>query len=204
MDYHETIKRMHGKQLYFCDDEKLAAEQTACLEMLYDFNRTRPNEREKRREMLKKMLADMGENCYIEPPFHANWGGKHVHFGDNVYLNFNVTLVDDTDIFIGDNVMIAPNVTITSGTHPIHPGLRLKYAQYNLPVHIQKNVWIGANAVIMPGVTIGENSVIGAGSVVTKDVPPDAVAAGCPCKVLRAIGENDYKFYNKNIVIDIE
>lgn len=204
MEIQEIKKRMYSGKLYYCDNETLANEQLKSLEMLYDFNATRPLEQEKRKELLKNMFAEIGENCYIEPPLHANWGGKNVHFGNGVYANFNLTLVDDCDIFVGDNVMFAPNVTITTGTHPIHPILRSKKAQYNLPVHIGNNVWIGAGVTILPGVKIGDNTVIGAGSVVTKDIPANVVAIGSPCKVFRDINENDMKYYNKNMEIDIE
>ena len=122
-------------------------------------------------------MAEIGENCYIEPPLHANWG-KYTHFGNNVYANFNLTLVDDTDIFVGDNVMFGPNVIIATAGHPVDPPLREKVAQFNIPVRIGKNVWIGAGAIVLPGVTIGDHSVIGAGSVVTKDIPPNVVAVG--------------------------
>lgn len=204
MEIQEIKKRMYSGKLYYCDNETLANEKLKSLEMLYDFNATRPLEQDKRKELLKNMFAEIGENCYIEPPLHANWGGKNVHFGNGVYANFNLTLVDDCDIFVGDNVMFAPNVTITTGTHPIHPTLRSKKAQYNLPVHIGNNVWIGAGVTILPGVKIGDNTVIGAGSVVTKDIPANVVAIGSPCKVFRDINENDMKYYNKNMEIDIE
>ena len=204
MEIQEIKERMNSGKLYYCDNETLANEQLKSLEMLYDFNATRPLEQDKRKELLKNMFAEIGENCYIEPPLHANWGGKNVHFGNGVYANFNLTLVDDCDIFVGDNVMFAPNVTITTGTHPIHPILRSKKAQYNLPVNIGNNVWIGAGVTILPGVKIGDNTVIGAGSVVTKDIPANVVAIGSPCKVFRDINENDMKYYNKNMEIDIE
>ncbi|EGQ9054321.1 hypothetical protein GEN90_19755 [Vibrio parahaemolyticus] len=114
-----------------------------------------------------------------------------------MYANFNLTLVDDTYIYIGNSVMIGPNVTIATAGHPIEPDLRREVAQFNIPVHIEDNVWIGANSVVLPGVTIGENSVIGAGSVVTKDIPSNVVAVGNPCRVLREIGEHDREFYFK-------
>ena len=204
MELQEIKERMYSKKLYYCNDEDLMIEQLNCLELLYDFNSTRPLEQNKRQELLKKMFAEIGENCYIEPPFHSNWGGKNVHFGNSVYANFNLTLVDDCDIFVGNNVMFAPNVTVATATHPINPVLRSKQAQYNLPVHIGNNVWIGAGAIILPGVSIGDNTVIGAGSVVTKDIPANVVAVGNPCKVLREINENDIKYYHKDMEIDIE
>ncbi|HFE9684049.1 TPA: sugar O-acetyltransferase [Clostridium perfringens] len=204
MDLKEIKERMYGQKLYYCNDETLMNEQMKSLELLYDFNQTRPSEQDKRDKMLKKMFAEIGEDCYIEPPFHANWGGKNVHFGNGVYANFNLTMVDDCDIFVGNNVLFGPNVTVSAGTHPIHPELRSKQAQYNIPIHIGNNVWIGANSVILPGVNIGDNSVIGAGSVVTKDIPSNVVAVGNPCRVLREINENDMKYYYRDMKIDIE
>ncbi|MDU2664671.1 MAG: sugar O-acetyltransferase [Clostridium perfringens] len=204
MDLKEIKERMYGQKLYYCNDETLMNEQMKSLELLYDFNQTRPSEQDKRDKMLKKMFAEIGEDCYIEPPFHANWGGKNVHFGNGVYANFNLTMVDDCDIFVGNNVLFGPNVTVSAGTHPIHPELRSKQAQYNIPIHIGNNVWIGANSVILPGVNIGDNSVIGAGSVVTGDIPSNVVAVGNPCRVLREINENDMKYYYRDMKIDIE
>lgn len=195
-------EKMKSGEVYFCTDEALMKEQTACLEKLYDFNATRPSEGEKRAALLKELLAEVGENCYVEPPLHANWG-CHTHFGKNVYANFNLTLVDDTDIFVGDSVMFGPNVTVATAGHPIDPALRLKVGQFNIPVRIGNNVWIGANSVILPGITIGDNSVIGAGSIVTKDIPENVVAVGNPCRVLRPISERDKEYYYKDRKINL-
>ena len=191
-------EKMHTGDIYYPSDDSIMNEQLECLDKLYDFNMTRPTQLELRESMLKEMFAQIGENCYIEPPLHANWGGKHCHFGDNVYANFNLTLVDDTHIYVGDCTMIAPNVVIATAGHPILPELREKAYQYNMPVHIGRNCWIGAGALIMPGVTIGDNTVIGAGSVVTKDIPANVVAVGNPCKVLREISDYDKEYYFKN------
>jgi len=204
MTTEESRKRMAEGRLYLPEDENIMAEQLLCLEKLYDFNMTRPSEQDKRAEMLKEMFAEIGEECYIEPPLHSNWAGKHVHFGSYVYANFNLTLVDDTDIFVGDKVMFGPNVTVATAGHPIEPSLRNLQMQYNIPVHIGNNVWIGANSVILPGVTIGDNTVIGAGSVVTKDIPANVVAVGNPCRVLREIGDRDREFYFKDRRVDVE
>ena len=190
--------KMHSGDLYLPNDEEIMREQFLCLEKLYDFNATRPLEQEKRALMLKEMFAEIGENCYIEPPFHANWGGKNVHFGKNIYANFNLTLVDDTHIYVGDGTMFGPNVVIATAGHPILPQLREQAYQYNFPVHIGKNCWLGAGVIVVPGVTIGDNSVIGAGSIVTKDIPPNVIAVGNPCKVLREINEYDKEYYFKN------
>lgn len=194
---------MHTGELYLPGDAEIMKEQLACLDKLYDFNATRPTELAKREMLLKEMFAEIGEGCYIEPPFHANFGGKHVHFGKGIYANFNLTLVDDTHIYVGDHTMFAPNVTVATAGHPILPELREQGYQYNMPVHIGRNCWLGAGVLVMPGVTIGENTVIGAGSVVTKDIPANVVAVGNPCRVLRPIGEKDREYYFKNRKINI-
>ncbi len=196
-------EKMHSGDLYLPGESDIMEEQLQCLNRLYDFNMTRPLELKKREEMLKEMFAEIGEECYIEPPFHANWGGKHVHFGRNVYANFNLTMVDDTDIYVGDYTMFGPNVTVATAGHPINPELREKTYQYNIPVKIGRNCWIGAGAVIVPGITIGDNVVIGAGSVVTKDIPSNVVAVGNPCRVLREVSEHDKEFYFKDRKINI-
>ncbi|HIS69567.1 MAG TPA: sugar O-acetyltransferase [Candidatus Gallacutalibacter stercoravium] len=194
----DIYEKLHNGDLYLPGDETLMKLQTACLEQLYDFNQTRPSEGQKRTQMLKEMFAEIGEDCYIEPPLHANWGGKHVHFGKQVYANFNLTLVDDTHIYVGDYTMIGPNVIIATGGHPILPQLRQQAYQYNAPVHIGKNCWLGAGVIVVPGVSIGDNTVIGAGSIVTKDIPANVVAVGNPCRVLRPIGQRDKEYYFKD------
>ncbi|MEE0881632.1 MAG: sugar O-acetyltransferase [Turicibacter sp.] len=172
LELKEILKRIHGKKLYYYSDaEELMDKRIECLESLYEFNRTRPSELGKRHALLNEMFAEIGEGCYIEPPLRITFGGHHVHFGNGVYANFNLTLIDDTHIYVGDNVMFGPNVVLTTATHPIHPELRKKRAEYNLSIKIGNNVWIGSGAIILPGVTIGDNSVIGAGSVVKKDIP---------------------------------
>lgn len=193
---------LHSGEIYTCDNEELAKKQLLCLDKLYEFNMTRPTEQDKRTEMLRDMFAEIGEGCYIEPPLHANWGGKHVHFGKCVYANFNLTLVDDTDIYVGDYTMFAPGVIVATAAHPILPELRERVAQYNMPVRIGRNCWIGAGAILMPGVTIGDNTVIGAGSLVTKDIPANVVAYGSPCRVIREISEHDREYYYKDRKID--
>lgn len=197
-------EKMHTGELYLPNDEEILVEQIKKLDLLYEYNSTRPTQTERRKALLKQMFAEIGEGCYIEPPFHANFGGAHVHFGKNVYANFGLTMVDDTHIYVGDHTMFGPNVTVASAGHPVLPELREKAYQFNMPVHIGKNCWIGAGAVIVPGVTIGDNTVIGAGSVVTKDIPADVVAVGNPCRVLREIGEKDREYYYKQRRIDFE
>lgn len=197
-------EKIHSGKLYLPGDDEIMKEQLAALEKLYDYNATRPLEGEKRTKLLQEMFAEIGENCYIEPPLHSNWAGKNVHFGKNVYANFNLTLVDDTDIYVGDYTMLAPNVTLATAGHPILPELREKGYQYNMPVRIGKNCWLGAGVVVLPGVSIGDNTVVGAGSVVTKDLPANVVAVGNPCRVVREIGERDKEFYYKDKKIDYD
>lgn len=194
----DIIEKMHSTKLYLPSDPEIANEQQKCLNRLYDFNQTRPTELKKREAMLKEMFAEIGDGCYIEPPFHANWGGRHVHFGNHVYANFNLTLVDDTHIYIGSHTMIGPGVIIATAGHPVLPILREQEYQYNAPIHIGSNCWLGAGVIVLPGVTIGDNTVIGAGSVVTKDIPSDVVAVGAPCRIMRPIGERDKEFYFKD------
>lgn len=193
-----TIReKMKNGMLYVDVGEGLEEERTKCKELLYDYNHTRPCEETTRKSLLKKLLGNMGQNIWMEPPVHMAYG-VNVHIGDNFYSNFNLVIVDDVDVYIGDNVMIAPNVTITPTGHPVHPDLRRPGTQFSIPVRIGNNVWIGSNAVILPGITIGYNSVIGAGSVVTHDIPNNVVAVGNPCRVLRKITEHDKEYYYKN------
>ena len=189
---------LHTGAIYDPNDPEVFAFQRICMEKLYEYNLLRPSQQDQRDAMLKEMFAEIGEGCYIEPPLHSNMGGHHVHFGKNIYANYNLTLVDDTHIYVGDCTMFGPNVTIATAGHPIDPTLRQRGLQYNMPVHIGKNCWLGAGVIVMPGVTIGDNTVIGAGSVVTKDIPSGVVAVGNPCRVLRQVGEHDREFYFKD------
>ena len=186
---------MHDGSLYLPMDPKVLEDQLQYLDRLEEFNRIPTSHLEQRRAMLKEMFAEIGENCYVQSPLYTNFGGHHVHFGKGVYANFNLTLVDDTHIYVGDYTMFGPNVTVATAGHPICPELRQKGLQYNMPVHIGKNCWLGAGCVVLPGVTIGDNVVIGAGSVVTKDIPSNVVAVGNPCRVMREVGEKDRQFY---------
>lgn len=195
-------EKMHVGELYLPNDEDIMNEQLKCLERLYEFNQTKPSELALRTKMLKEMFAEIGDGCYIEPPLHANFGGKHVHFGKNIYCNFGVTFVDDTHVYVGDNTMFGPHVTVATAGHPLLPELREQGYQYNIPVKIGKNCWLGAGVIVLPGVTIGDECVIGAGSVVTKDIPPRSVAYGNPCKVAREINEKDKVYYFKDRKID--
>lgn len=173
------------------------------LQRMEEYNAARYTKegQDRKAEILRGLFAEVGEGAYIQAPYHAMWGGRHVHLGKNVYVNFNCTFVDDADIYIGDGTMIAPNVTIAAASHPISPKLRAEGYGCNKPVYIGKNVWIASNAVILPGVHIGDNSVIGAGAIVTKDVPANVFAAGNPAKIIREITEDDDIFYDHGKLI---
>jgi len=175
-------EKMHSGALYLPMDEALFQEQLDWLDRLWDFNATRPSQLAERETLLRELFAEIGEGFYIEPPLHANWGGRHVHFGRNIYANFNLTLVDDTHIYVGDNTMFGPNVVVATAGHPLLPELREQGFQYNAPVHIGRNCC--------------------AGSIVTKDVPASVLAVGNPCRVLREIGEHDRAYYFKDRRID--
>ena len=203
MEKTEQEIRMEQGLIYDPNAPEITKRQLPYLEGLWEFNNLRPSQLAEKEKYMKETFAECGEGCYIELPFHANWGGKNIHFGNFVYANFNLTMVDDGHIYVGDRVLFGPNVVVATPNHPILPSLREKSLQYNKDVHIGSNVWIGAGAVIVPGVTIGDNSVIGAGSVVTKDIPSNVVAVGNPCRVLREIGERDREYFYKNERIDI-
>lgn len=199
-----NMERKNAGLIYNPADEEIMTLQQSGLKKMEEFNATTSAEFDKRQKILKEMLGAVGENCYIEPPFHGNWGGKNLFFGNNVYANFNLTVVDDVEIIVGNNVMFAPNCTLTTANHPLDPTLRGKAYQYAKKIVIEDNVWLGSNVVVLPGVTIGKNSVIGAGSVVTKNIPANVLAMGIPCRVVREIGEDDKKFYDHGKKIDYE
>ena len=179
--------KQHTGEIYLPSDPEIVKEQTKCLTLLAEYNATLPTEAERRRDLLQKLFAEIGEDCYIEPPFHANWGGRFCRFGKGIYANFGLTLVDDTEITVGDHTKFGPNVVLATGGHPLEPELREKSYQFNKPIRIGRNCWLGAGVIVLPGVTIGDNTVIGAGSVVTKDIPDNVLALGTPCRVVKPL-----------------
>lgn len=197
-------ERMVKGLLYDPGDEEIVKEQTAFQDRLWEFNRLKPTDIEAKTQYMKEVFAQCGENNYIELPFHANWGGHHVHFGSKIYANSDLTLVDDGHIFVADKVQFGPNVTVATAGHPIDPELRARGLQYNKDVYIGENAWIGAGTVICPGVKIGKNVVIGAGSVVTRDIPDNVVAFGAPCRVIRNVGDRDREYFYRDEKIDPE
>ena len=195
MNMHERI--MNG---YLFTDmcEGMPKERTEAKVKMTAFNASSPTDPEARAKMLEDMLG-LGKEIWVEPPFYFCYG-THIYIGKGSYLNFNCNFVDDGKITIGEAVMFGPSVTIATVGHPIRPDLR--GYMYTAPVVIEDNCWIGGGAVICPGVTIGKNSVIGAGSVVTQDIPANSVAVGNPCRVLRPIGPEDQEFYFRDRRID--
>ena len=195
-------ERMIKGLIYDPCDESCASLQAKYQDSLWEFNQLKPSQNDEKQKYMKETFGKCGDNCFIELPFHANWAGAHLFLEDGVYANFNLTLVDDGNIYVGSKVLFGPNVTITTANHPIDPVLREKGYQYNKDVYIGQNTWIGANVVILPGVHIGKNCVIGAGSVVNKDIPDNVVAVGVPCRVLRKVGKHDKEYFYKNEKID--
>ncbi|MFF1544405.1 sugar O-acetyltransferase [Streptomyces sp. NPDC058291] len=159
-------------------------------EQIFEYNHTPPSQPEKRRSLLVAIFGSIGERTVLLPPFHAGFG-SNVHIGDDFFGNVNLTFVDDVDIRIGNGVMIAPSVTLTTTGHPVHPARRADFGRFSEPIVIEDKVWIGSNAVVLPGVRIGYGSVIGAGSVVSRSIPPMSVALGTPCRVIRPITDDD-------------
>ena len=196
----EKEKMISGKPYKAFDDE-LLKERQYTKELIFDFNSLRPNEISKRNELIKKLLGRTKNTFFIEPPFRCDYG-YNIEIGENFYSNYNLIILDCAKVLIGDNVMIGPNVSIYTAGHPVHYEIRNQGYEYAVPVSIGNNVWIGGNAVINPGVTIGDNSVVGSGSVVTKDIPGNVIAAGNPCKVLRGINEEDKLYYYKKLKLE--
>ena len=183
--------------------DNLEEEREVCKGKIYEINMLKPNERERIPELIKALLGKTGKNVWIEPPFHCDYGWN-IEVGEDFYANYNFMVLDVGKVTIGDNVMIAPNVSIYTAGHPVHPESRNSGYEYGIPVSIGNNVWIGGNVVILPGVSIGDNVVIGAGSVVTKSIPDNVIAAGNPCRIIREITESDRRFYYKDREFDVE
>lgn len=190
-------------QLPYISDEAVFEEQKITRKLLYQFNTTDYSDFDTLKALAGKILGKAGKEPFINPPFFCDYG-SHIEVGDNFFANYNCTILDVAKVKIGNNVMLAPNVSIYTAGHPLHPESRNSAYEYGISVTIGNNVWLGGNVIITPGVTIGDNAVIGAGSVVTKDIPDNAVAAGNPCRVIRMITEEDKKFYYKNREFDDE
>lgn len=185
-------ERMLAGQLYRADDAELEAGHSRRHRLTAQINAA-PS-REALLPLFQALLGSLGEGSWVEPPFHCDYGGN-IFLGKNCYLNCDCILLDVCDIRLGDNVLLAPRVCIFTATHPIDAGVRNSGLEYGKPVRIGNSVWIGGNTVINPGVSIGDGTVVGSGSVVTKDLPGNVIAAGNPCRVLRAITDQDRRHW---------
>lgn len=188
--------KMLSGEAYIAMGRELFDARQKAKEQLFKFNNLEPSKIKARNQILKELLGKTENRFYIEPPFRCDYG-FNIKIGDEFYANYNLTILDGARVSIGNNVLIGPNVSIFTATHPIHQEPRSAGWEFTKPITIEDHVWIGGNTVINPGVHIGQHTVIGSGSVVTKDIPANVVAAGNPCKIIRSITEEDKKYYDK-------
>lgn len=189
-------------ELPYISDTAVMEEQRICRRILQRLNTVDRSDFEQIAAIVKELFPG-AQNAVVNPPFFCDYG-THISVGKNFFANYNCTIIDVAKVTIGDNCQFAPNVSIYTAGHPLHPDIRNTLYEYGIHVTIGNNVWIGGNSVVLPGVNIGDNCVIGAGSVVTKDIPPWSLAAGNPCRVIRKITEADREFYYKNRRFDPE
>ena len=185
-------EKSYAEMLYQPGDAELAADRDETVKKLYAYNNMHPLDREGRREAISHILGKCGKNCTVEQPLFCTYG-YNTTVGDNFFMNVNGKLMDSGKITIGNNVMIAPNVSIVTEEHAMDISQRNAGLEYTHPVTIGDNVWICTGAIVLPGVTIGDGCVIGAGSVVTKDIPPYSLAVGNPCRVIRSLKDEPKK-----------
>lgn len=190
------------QELPYISDEQVMEEQKRARRLTQELNTVDRSDFSRISEIVKELLGK-SEGAFINPPFYCDYG-THIETGKNFFANYNCTILDVAKVKIGDNCQLAPNVAIYTAGHPVHPEIRNTMYEYGIEVVIGDNVWIGGNSVICPGVHIGSNTVIGAGSVVTKDIPDWCIAAGNPCRVIRPITDADRKYYFKDREFDQE
>lgn len=181
----------------------LTEERRENKKKIYRYNQLSPEEGEEQDKLIRSIVGKCGESIFIEQPFHCDYG-SNIEVGNNFFANYNLVILDVGKVIIGENVQIAPNVSIYTAGHPVHPDSRNSGYEYGISITIGDNVWIGGSTVINPGVHIGNNVVIGSGSVVTKDIPDNAIAVGNPCRVIHYITEEDRKYYFKNREFDVD
>lgn len=198
----DNITRRDAGMAYITDDS-VFNEMKNTRKLIQQFNSADSCDIEHLQDIMKKILGKSGKNCFINQPFHCDYG-SHISVGDNFYANYNCVILDVAKVEIGDNVFFAPNVAVYAAGHPVHPIARNSLYEYGIPVKIGNNVWVGGNTVILPGVTIGDNTVIGAGSVVTRNIPSNVIAAGNPCQIIREITDDDKYYYFKKQRFDDE
>ena len=193
-----TERELQQKGMLYGLDEELLALHNNSKRITRLLNSTLETERARRRELVQELFASAGEGAYIEPPFYCDYG-VNTSVGKNFYCNYDCVFLDCGKITVVDNVMLGPKVALYAVNHAIDPAVRSQGHDYPVPITIGSNVWIGGSVVVCPGVTIGDNTVIGAGSVVTKDIPSNVVAAGNPCRVIRPITQEDTDYWNRQL-----
>lgn len=196
-------ERMLAGLPYRANDPELKQMRAENKLRVAQYNQLTRNQEQEMSQLIKEILGGTGKEILVEPPIHFDYG-KNTTVGERFFANYNLTVLDVCPVTIGNNVMIAPNVSLYGAGHPIHPAARNSGYEYGAPITIGDNVWIGGSVCVLPGVTIGNNVVIGAGSVVTKDIPDNVIAAGNPCKVIRQITEEDKRYYFKDKEFDVE
>jgi maltose O-acetyltransferase len=177
---------MLAGELYLATDPQLVAEDQRAQELLFRFNMTSPNDGGERRALLIELFASFGPRAVLKPSFRCDYG-SNISIGEDTFINYDCVFLDCNRITIGREVQIAPRVQIYTATHPLDSATRRSMLEFALPVEIKDGAWLGGGVIVCPGVTIGENTVVGAGSVVTRDLPPGVLAVGNPCRVLRSL-----------------
>ena len=183
-------ERMVSGGLYKADDGELVALRQRARRLTRQFNATTEEELDKRQELLRELFGAFGGNSFMEPSFRCDYG-VNIFIGEHFYANFDCVILDVAPVHIGDNVFFAPRVNLYTAGHPIDAGVRNEELEFGKPITIGDDVWVGGGVIVNPGVTIGSDVVIGSGSVVTKDITSHVIAAGNPCRVIRAITDED-------------
>lgn len=186
---------------YMAFEKELIKERQNAKVLVYEINQLHPLKLKERKVLFKRLFGSTTNMFFLEPPFQCDYG-YNINIGDNFFANYNCVILDCAPVNIGNNVMFGPNVSIYTAGHPIHPERRNEGWEYAYPVNIGNNVWLGGNTVVNAGITIGDNVVIGSGSVVTKDIPANSVAVGNPCKVIRAITDEEKDYYYRKLRFD--
>lgn len=196
-------ERMQAGLPYKAWMDGLTEERLCNKKKIFEYNHCPPDETERLDALIRDILGKAGARIHIEAPFHCDYG-RNIEIGDNFFANYNCVILDVGKVLIGDNVQFAPNVALYTAGHPLHPDSRNSGYEYGIGITIGDNVWLGGNVVVNPGVWIGNNAVIGSGSVVTRDVPDNVLAAGNPCRIIREITEDDRKYYFRNFKFDVD
>ena len=190
-------RKMQQGLLYDANyDEELLAERSRCKDLCFAYNQLLPSLVDQQKDIIRRLFGKTGERFYITAPFWCDYG-CNIEIGENFYTNHNCVILDGAKVTFGDNVFIAPNCTFSTAGHPLDTEQRSQGLEYAYPITVGDNVWFGASVTVLPGVTIGSNTIIGAGSVVNRDIPDGVVAVGNPCRVVRKITEDDKKKYGR-------